>query len=127
MAIVTLRLKYPINTSLQAKSEDAQSGGWDVIYFVKMDSSVPQKQYGEIKKLGDVVGISKEKHFYSINVSVGDSVETPEETDYIFFGKNNSISSSGVTGYFAEVVMKNDSRAGVELFSVGATIVESSK
>ena len=127
MAIVTLRLKYPINTSLQAKSEDAQSGGWDVIYFVKMDSSVPQKQYGEIKKLGDVVGISKEKDFYSINVSVGDSVETPEETDYIFFGKNNSISSSGVTGYFAEVVMKNDSRAGVELFSVGATIVESSK
>ena len=46
----------------------------------------------------------------------------PTANDYIFFGKNNKISTSSLRGYFAEVEMKNDSTASAELFAVSAEI-----
>lgn len=124
MATVTLKLKQPINVSLQAK--EAGSNAYDVIYFVRIDAN--GKQASDVKKLGDCIAISKSKEYFSITVDVEDTgVETPVANDYIFFAKNSIIQSNGVSGYFAEVEMRNDSRSEVELYAVSSNIVESSK
>ena len=44
-----------------------------------------------------------------------------------FFGKNNKIGTAGVTGYFAEVELRNDSLSAAELFAVSSEISFSSK
>ena len=48
-------------------------------------------------------------------------------TPFIMFGKDNTINVSGLTGYFAEVELENNSNKKVELFAVGSEISESSK
>ena len=51
----------------------------------------------------------------------------PNSGDYIMFAKNNSVNTSGIKGYYAEVSLVNDATVPVELFSMGAGISESSK
>jgi hypothetical protein len=127
MATVTIKLKQPINTSLQAK--DSSYDAHDIIYFVKMENG---KATGEIKRLGECIKITKDNEYFNIQVNVAvisaiEGVELPTDNDYIFFGKENQIGSSGVKGYFAEVEMQNDSKQEIELFAVGSNIIESSK
>tara|TARA_R100000805_G_C3626173_1_gene136943 strand:- start:5855 stop:6208 length:354 start_codon:yes stop_codon:yes gene_type:complete len=117
MSNIILKLKQPINTSLQSNTGD-------IIYFVKMDNG---QATGNIKKLGECIAISKDNEYFNVTVSVGNNMETPDPDDYLFFGKNSVVGASGVTGYFAEVEMKSDSTDSVELFAVGSDIVESSK
>ena len=117
MSNIILKLKQPINASLQSNTGD-------IIYFVKMSGG---QATGDIKKLGECIAITKDNEYFNITVSVGNSVETPDPDDYIFFGKNNVVGASGVTGYFAEVEMKSEATDSIELFSVGSDIVESSK
>ena len=86
MADIILKLKQPVNVSLQTKPKDnksAPNSAWDVIYFVKMSNG---KQVGDIKKLGDCINITKNKEYFNITVSIEDEIETPSSNDYIFFG-----------------------------------------
>ena len=43
------------------------------------------------------------------------------------FAKNNKVNTSGLTGYYAEVEMKNDSTEEIELYAVNSEVVQSSK
>jgi len=43
------------------------------------------------------------------------------------FSKNTVVNTSGITGYYADVLLINDSTKKAELFSVGSQISESSK
>jgi len=133
MATITITLPNPINTSLQAKTATVASsssyatdkGSWDIIYFVKLD--VAGKQVGDIIKLGECIAITAGDTTYTVDVQTTGNELLPEAGDYIFFGKNTEIETSGVAGYYAEVTMKNDSTEQAELFAVSSEIILSSK
>lgn len=133
MATITITLPNPINTSLQAKTATVASsssyttdkGSWDIIYFVRLD--VAGKQVGDIIKLGECIAITTGDTTYTVDVQTTGNELLPEAGDYIFFGKNTEIETSGVAGYYAEVTMKNDSTEQAELFAVSSEIILSSK
>ena len=109
MASVSLTLKNPINTSLQAKStgvatntDNNDSGAWDIIYFVKVAPN--GKTIGSVYKLGECVSITPGIDTYTLTVNVESGVQTPGAGDFIFFGKNNKIGTSGVVGGSAMLV-----------------------
>jgi hypothetical protein len=52
---------------------------------------------------------------------------TPGERSFIMFSKDNKVNLSSLTGYYANVEMRNDSKHQAELFNVGADFFESSK
>ena len=54
------------------------------------------------------------------------SVEITADT-FIMFAKDSSVNLSGLTGYFAEVEIKNSSKVNAEMFSIGSEITVSSK
>ena len=132
MAEITITLPNPVNTSLQAKASatatntDSQTdkGAWDIIYFVKIEDG---KQVGDIVQLGECIGVTTGTTTYTITVQTTGTELLPTANDFIFFGKDNKISTSSLSGYFAEVEMTNDSTASAELFSVSAEVVKSSK
>mgnify|MGYP003137425013 CR=1 FL=1 len=49
----------------------------------------------------------------------------PSVGNYMFVARDPSPESRGIRGYFAQVRIENDSRGGVELFSVGTESVQS--
>ena len=62
-----------------------------------------------------------------ITIRVENTVVIPTSGSYFMFAKNNKVNTSGLTGYYAEVEMKNDSNSPAELFSVSSEISISSK
>lgn len=105
MAINILNFPIQLNTSLQAG---------DVIYYIDNSES--------IVRYGICVGLTDN----AITVDVENGVSNPDENNYIFFGKDNEINLSGLTGYYAEVKMLNNSADYAELFSVNSEIFISS-
>lgn len=132
MATIRITLPNPVNKSLQAKiaavasntDSNTDNGGWDIIYFVKM---VDGKQSGDIVQLGECIAYTEGTSTYTIDVQTTGTELLPTANDFIFFGKDNRISTSSLNGYYAEVEMTNDSTASAELFAVTAEVFESSK
>ena len=132
MATIRITLPNPVNKSLQAKiaavasntDSNTDNGGWDIIYFVKM---VDGKQNGGIVQLGECIAYTEGTSTYTIDVQTTGTELLPTANDFIFFGKDNRISTSSLNGYYAEVEMTNDSTASAELFAVTAEVFESSK
>ena len=145
MATVKLVLTKPINTSLQAKSLSSASntlnmdtGAWDIIYFTRI---VNGEQVGDIYRLGICTGIQTAAGTYTngsgsitvsssqylVEIEADETAQTPNASDFIFFGKENTVNTGGVKGYFAEVEMKSDSSNASKLFSVSSEITMSSK
>ena len=132
MATIRITLPNPVNKSLQAKiaavasntDSDTDNGGRDIIYFVKM---VDGKQSGDIIQLGECIAYTEGTSTYTIDVQTTGTELLPTANDFIFFGKDNRISTSSLNGYYAEVEMTNDSTASAELFAVTAEVFESSK
>ena len=51
----------------------------------------------------------------------------PTSSQMILFSKDNRKNLTSITGYYADVEMRNDSQEYAEIFSVGSEIFESSK
>lgn len=118
-----------VNESLQAKPSTVASatsnddiGAWDRIYYVNIASGI---QSEEIEFFGDCTAISSDKK--TIDVYVDTSTALPDPGAFFFFGKNSSVNTSGLTGYYADVELRNDSTSSVELFSVNSEVIRSSK
>lgn len=139
MPRIDIKLPLPINPSLTAKSssvatdtEDTpDSGAWDIVYFCKVNYSTG-KQIGDVVRLGECIAITNptsetELTTYTIGVQTTGTELLPVAGDYVFFGKNTKINTSGLKGYYAEVEMKNDSNSQAELFSVLSEVSPSSK
>ena len=103
MAANILNFPIKLNTSLQVG---------DVIYYLTTS--------GTVVRYCTCLGLTD----YAITVETENA--DPGNTDYIFFGKDNEINLSGLTGYFAEVEMVNNSTNYAELFSVNSEIFISS-
>ena len=54
-------------------------------------------------------------------------INPPTPSDFIMFGKDKTVNTSSLIGYYAQVNFVNNSTEKVELFSVGSEIFESSK
>jgi len=123
MANIVLTIDGYLNESLGAKpinvisaSSKQDVGAFDIIYF--QNSNV-------VYKLGELVDIDYSTNKLTVNVE--DSAKRPAINDFIFFGKDQELGASGLTGYYAEVKMKNEDVNYAELFAVGAEVFESSK
>ena len=62
-----------------------------------------------------------------ITCEIASNTVRPNNNSFILFTKDNKANISGILGYYAEVEMRNNSKAKSELFSVGTEIFESSK
>jgi hypothetical protein len=108
MDSITLTFPKPLNVSVQIG---------DTAYYTNDLNGETITQIGEITDVG----------VYSIDCNISSSTPRPTNTSFILFSKTNAANISGLTGYFAEAVFKNDSTDKIELFSVGSEIFESSK
>lgn len=108
MDSITLTFPKPLNVSVQIG---------DTAYYTNDLNGETITQIGEITDVG----------VYSIDCNISPSTPRPTNTSFILFSKTNAANISGLTGYFAEAVFKNDSTDKIELFSVGSEIFESSK
>ena len=130
---MTITFTNEVNTSLQAKTATVASGqnttnygesvsndvgGWDNIYFVQDGDT-------EVVYLGTCTDISSDRK--TITVTYTGNIRTPIANDFILFAKDTAVNKSGVSGYFAEVEMKNSSDSKIELFAVGSEVLLSSK
>ena len=118
---ITIPFANALNVSLHAKKAY-------VIGEDRANDQVYKKaSNGTITHLGDLVDIDKTAK--TIDVSVDSSLQKPvvSSGEFIFFGKNQTTGTSGMTGYYAEVEMKNESTSYAELFAVSSEVFESSK
>ncbi len=125
MANVIIEIDGYLNESLGAKpmnvtgtSNKQDVGAFDIVYFQNSNT---------IYRLGELIDIDYDTN--KITVNVNNNVKRPSVTDsdFIFFGKDQELGASGLTGYYAEVKMKNEVTDYAELFAVGAEVFESSK
>ena len=107
MDSITLTFPKELNVSLQ---DDAA----DIVYFLDTD--------GTKRRIGQCTSINGKV----ITCSIEPWRKRPVAGNYIFFGKENIINSSGLVGYYAEVEMKNTSTEKKELFAVNSEIFLSS-
>jgi hypothetical protein len=108
MPSITLNFNNPLNVSLQ-------EGVGDIVYY--QDSSTQ-----DIYSIGPCTDISGN----SITCDILASTPPPTSGDFIFFGKNPEVNTSGVIGYYAEVDMEISSTSKKELFAVNSEIFISS-
>ena len=89
-------------------------------------------------KIGTIKSIAADRLSMVVNTSLTTS-QLPNDNDsnndgtadragdFIFFSKDNIANMSTALGYYAEVVLKNNSTTEAELFSIGCDMFESSK
>lgn len=107
MDSITLTFPKDLNVSLQKNVGD-------IVYF--LDDN------GEKRRIGPCTNISDK----TITCDIEAWRKRPSAGNYIFFGKENIINSSGLVGYYAEVEMENTSTVKKELFAVNSEIFLSS-
>ena len=119
----------PVNVSLQAKpttvataTSNQDGGAWDVIYYTQTTSG---KQSGGVQLFGDCVEITSDRK--RISVYVDDTTPLPVYGAYFLFSKSSKVNTDGLTGYFAEVKMNNDSTDEIELFAVSSEVTMTTK
>ena len=119
--IITIPFAKSLNVSLHATK--AFVAGEDRAH----DQVYKKASNGTVTHLGDLVAVNKTAK--TIDVSVDSSLTKPvvSSGEFIFFGKNQTTGTSGMTGYYAEVEMKNDSTSYAELFAVSSEVFERSK
>jgi len=123
MAEITITIGNSLNESLSVG---------DTAYYAHLGASTGgfQSNSGNITSLGEITAINTLEN--KITVNVGDTQITnnqlvPTNKTMLLFSKDAAINTSGLTGYYASVKMKNTSTTESELFSVSSEIVQSSK
>tara|TARA_Y100001963_G_scaffold134344_1_gene194867 strand:- start:787 stop:1110 length:324 start_codon:yes stop_codon:yes gene_type:complete len=102
---LTITFNNPINVSVQVG---------DIVYYLNS---------GAVVELGKLLTISGK----TITCEMDQNQANPSNNSFILFSKDNRKNLTSITGYYAEVEMKNDSQEYAEIFAVGSEIFESSK
>ena len=103
-----------INSSLQVG---------DTIYFRQPTdfNGFTVLNHSDITKCGVITEVT------SNTVTVGNTDAVPLVGDFVLFAKNNTINTSSLLGYYADVKLENNSKVKAEIFSIGGEVTESSK
>lgn len=112
----------------------------DILYFTSVTNSNHPNPFkisqgntykiGPIKDFGYLSEVGANGTTYSntrILAETNEDHPVPTDQDFFFFVKNNEVETAELKGYYAELKFANHSTEPAELFSVGASIVESSK
>ena len=91
----------------------------DVIYYLGTDNTTK-------KRIGPLVSKTNSTIVCEIDASPIGDISQLANNSYIFFAKDNTINTSGLLGYFAEINFSNDSTEHAELFAVNSEIFISS-
>lgn len=83
--------------------------------------------------VGQVVAVDKEEGFIQVNMTVAEPSDSPpgptgtlpNVADFIFFYKNAVSESHGARGYYLSFTLKNEDTVPMELFAVGADVMQS--
>jgi hypothetical protein len=126
MQILTLYFNSPLNASLQVG---------DAVYYhpsttLGVSGSFSTANINSVVALGVVKALINPLSTspnVQVNYDQTGSVPQPTINDYIMFGKDKRVNSSGLIGYYAEVTFSNNSTEKAELFSIGSEVSESSK
>ena len=102
---LTITFNNPLNVSVQVG---------DIVYYLNS---------GTVVELGKLLTISGK----TITCEIDQNQANPSNNSFILFSKDNRKNLTSITGYYAEVEMKNDSQEYAEIFTVGSEIFESSK
>jgi hypothetical protein len=108
MALITLTFTSPVNVS-------AQIG--DVAYYTNDVNG------SNIVLMGNITNVTT----YTITVDIGNATPRPTTNSFILFSKNNDANINALTGYYAEVQLRNDSTKIAEMYSVASEVFVSSK
>ena len=121
-------------------NESVQVG--DIVYFSPVtavgtaSNAFDSANVNNILRLGKVTAINNPNLYSGSTSSIvllanlyydNGTVRTPNANDFIMFGKDKTINTASLVGYYAEVNFVNDSDKEIELFSVGSEVAESSK
>ena len=112
MAVITMVFAKNINSSVQVG---------DMVYMC--DVTTATGAVASPVELGTCTAVSGKT--LSCNIPTGSP--RPAAKDFIMFSKDNKGNLSSIDGYYAEIEMKNDDTAAVELFAVGSEFFASSK
>ena len=119
----------PDKINFQQQINDSVDIG-DILYFVNIDANgnattTEPNQIGVITNIGD--------NFVEVDTGLAPQNLTNQDIEdgtispVFLFRKNNQVNVSTLVGYFANVLLSNDSINQSELFSVGSEIFASSK
>ena len=134
--LLSLTFPNPLNESIQVG---------DIVYYTPIIQTGgassfhhnPNHNASSVVKLGKILNIV-DNDLTSI-ITILDNLDSPPGSgaadpallpgvnDFIMFGKDKSVNTTSLVGYYAEVKFENNSTEKVELFSVGSEITESSK
>ena len=126
-ALDDLRLQVnSINTSMQVG---------DDLYYVKAANLTGNTDPAAIIKYDNTIKEILSTNFpnYTMHEIIVEqanyTLSSPEleQGDFIMFAKNKTINNSSVSGYYADLEFKNNSKQKAELFAVASEISESSK
>lgn len=87
-----------------------------------------QTSYQEPELFGTITSINRDTNLIIYDqggINTPTALSTPPT--FVMFQKNQSVNTSGLKGYYAEVKFVNNSTEKAELFSVSAEVDESSK
>lgn len=120
MATITITIGSNLNESLSVN---------DTAYYVTLATAVGgfQSNSTGFTSLGNVDAINTSTNTITVDVGATSIGADALDGKMLLFSKDNEINTSGLTGYYAEVKMKNTSIAKSELFSVNSEVIQSSK
>ena len=135
MATLTLTFTAPINVSCQVG---------DFAYFINpsatkytsdnFNSGIPDLAVKDNDNNVEYIGVIKtitSPTTTSPTIVIDDvslsSNYNGDNTQFIFFAKDNKANLSSLLGYYADIKFKNDSKTEAEIFGVGLEVFESSK
>tara|TARA_R110002096_G_scaffold178077_2_gene354924 strand:- start:1851 stop:7376 length:5526 start_codon:yes stop_codon:yes gene_type:complete len=110
-----------VNSSLQVG---------DLVFYININNSLVggfTQSVNQQKLLFGEVAAVGETFINVIHDNFNNPNPIPSVGSYIMFAKDNSINTSNLKGYYADVGFRNNSTEKAELFSVGSQVVESSK
>jgi len=117
------------NITLSSVNQSLQVG--DIVYYIDSTSLSTVSSFdtsdniNNIIKIGNVTSIDYDSNTIVVNSSA--DIAPPTINDYLLFSKDNTVNSSGVTGYYANIKFINTSKTEAELFSFGLEAFQSSK
>ena len=121
MGTFTITLSGEINSSLSIGDTIFTCGVANVTDAGGTDSTI-DKNSGALTLRGTVTAINNTTNV--ITVDDGGSAVTADAlaNDMALFAKDGVVNTSGISGYYATVKMKNNSTSEAKLFSVGSEI-----
>ena len=118
----TLVINGAINVSLQANPQDPGGGAAGV---AALDTIYTMSPGNTLRIVGTVIGINRTTNTITLAANIAGSAL--QAGDFVFFGKDTRINTSGIIGYYAETKMITTDPTKEELFSISSEVFISSE